>query len=141
MNESRNPSMVSIRTSELYDAAQLTVSRSDNTPAERRRIASVRAWLASAADLNQTLSDFVRHSLVHSQGSPGTSDLFADTAAFAEALATFAEQLDRVAVDAREARPRPRIEGAFDVDAPPPGTNRMRSAGGAPGAPKSIRNR
>lgn len=141
MNESRNPSTVSIRTSELYDAAHLTVSRGDNTSAERRRIASVQAWLASAADLNQTLSDFLRHSVVHSQGSPGTSDLFADTAALAEALATFAEQLDRVAVEARDARPRPRIEGAFDVDAPASEPNRMRSAGGMLGTPKGIRNR
>jgi len=141
MTESRNPSTVSIRTSELYDAAQLTVSRGDSTPAERHRIASVQAWLASAADLNQTLSDFLHHSVVHSQGSPGTSDLFADTAALAEALATFAEQLDRVAVDAREARPRPRIEGSFDVDTPASHPSRMRSAAGTLGTPKGIRSR
>jgi len=141
MTESRNPSTVSIRTSELYDAAQLTVSRGDNTPAESRRIASVQAWIASTADLNQTLSDFLRHSVVHSQGSPGTSDLFADTAALAEALATFAEQLDRISVHAREARPRPRIEGSFDVDASAAHPNRMRSAGGTLGRSKGSRDR
>jgi hypothetical protein len=112
-----------INTTGLHVAARLAMSRADTLATERRRVQAVRAFLESAAGLNQALSVFVRHALVHSQGSPGTSDLAADTNALVGALADFAEQLDRVATDSDDSAARSKPPELRDTlqSAPAPG--------------------
>ena len=95
------PSNVLIRPDDLKCVAEVAKLRIPSTPAESRRIVRVRALLIAAGQLNRALAAFTHDALVHCHGTPGTSDLDADTRALTEALGTFSNELRGVTEEYR----------------------------------------
>lgn len=95
------PSNVLIRPDDLKCAAEIAKLRLPSASAEGGRKARLRALLISAGQLNRALSAFTRDALVHGHGTPGTSDLDADTAELADALRLFSNELRGVTEEYR----------------------------------------
>jgi hypothetical protein len=90
-------SALSIASADLDTVAELITMRFPLRAAEARRGARMRALMAVTADLNRALSTYAQHALVHCQGTAGTSDLSADTAALTEALRAFSTEIRMIA--------------------------------------------
>lgn len=89
----------SIHAGDLDFLASLAMRRGVTPAAERRRLDAVRSLLAAASEVNRSLAIFLKHALVHCQGSPGCSDLSADTRAVAEALGHLSAGFDRTSAE------------------------------------------
>jgi hypothetical protein len=90
-----------LRAVDMELLTQLSMLRSPEPSAERRRVESARTLLDSASELNRALSLLIKHALVHCQGTPGCADLEADNRALAAAIAEYTREADRV----RDQRP------------------------------------
>ena len=95
------PSSVLIRPDDLKCVAEVAKMRIPSASAEGRRITRVRALLVAAGQLNRALTAFTHDALVHCHGTPGTSDLDADTRVLAEALGSFSLELRGVTEEYR----------------------------------------
>jgi hypothetical protein len=95
------PSNVLIRPDDLRCVAEVAKLRIPSASAEGRRIARVRALLIAAGQLNRALTAFTHDALVHCHGTPGTSDLDADTRVLADALGIFSNELRGVTEEYR----------------------------------------
>ncbi len=103
-----------ITSEDLDTVAELITMRFPLRTPEAKRVARLRTLLAATAELNRILATYSQHALVHCQGTAGTSDLSADTAALDQALRTFSGEIAAVARDYGDAVNRPRrspIEG------------------------------
>jgi hypothetical protein len=102
------------RAAQMTDAPSVTITRDDLEivaeammlrfhlrGSESRRVARMREQLATASELCRALNTHTHHALVHCQGSHGTGDLQADTAALYDALASFALLVHEVAGEYR----------------------------------------
>lgn len=89
--------VMSLTAAELNTVAELITMRFPLRGPESNRAARMRALLVITADLNRALSTYSQHALVHCQGTAGTSDLSADTAALTEALHAFCREIRQIA--------------------------------------------
>lgn len=90
-------SNITIASDDLETIAELITMRFPLRGPESRRLARMRGLMTLTADLNRTLSVYAQHALVHCQGTAGTSDLSADTAALNRALRAFAAEIQIIA--------------------------------------------
>jgi hypothetical protein len=88
-----------IHASDLALLAALAMRRGATPAAEGRRLERVRSLMAAASDVNRALSRFLKDALVHSQGTPGCSDLAEDTRAVASALESLSACCRHVAAE------------------------------------------
>lgn len=98
---------VSITSENLATVAKLITMRFPTSSAEATRVARMRRLVSVTAELTHKLTTYSRHALVHCQGTPGNSDLCADTTALDRALREFSLEIQRVAEEyAHVAEPR-----------------------------------
>ncbi len=87
----------SVRSADLGTVARLITMRFPSSSAEATRVARMRRLVSVAAELAHKLTTYSRHALVHCQGTPGNSDLCADTTALDRSLREFSSEIRRVA--------------------------------------------
>jgi len=95
MNETMESIIISPE--DLDTIAELIVMRFPLRVAEGRRLARMRALMLVTAALNRAVSTYAQHALVNCQGTAGTSDLCADTAALNHALQAFSTEIRMIA--------------------------------------------
>jgi len=104
----RQTDVMAMHASGLDLIATLAIRRGNTPAAERLRLEAVRELLAAASEVNRSLAVFLRHALVHCQGTPGCSDLEADRRVVAAALRQFSARCARSSMEERvqsEGRP------------------------------------
>ncbi len=87
---------LAIEEDDLLVVAQAITMRCSLQTAEAMRAARLRALALVAAHLGRTLSTYARHALVNCQGTPGASDVEADTRLLAAALRAFCAEIEAV---------------------------------------------
>ncbi|MEP6991450.1 MAG: hypothetical protein ABJA80_11030 [bacterium] len=87
---------LAIEEDDLLVVAQAITMRCTLQTAEAMRAARLRALALVAAHLGRTLSTYARHALVNCQGTPGASDVDADTRLLAAALRDFCSEIENV---------------------------------------------
>lgn len=95
--EEGNDLAVVVTSADLDTVAKLITMRFPSSSAEATRVARMRRLVSVTAELTHKLTTYSRHALVHCQGTPGNSDLCADTTALDRSLREFSSEIRRVA--------------------------------------------
>lgn len=101
MQDRNGEQVFSFRREDLHRIARLVRLRMPHEPEERRRLDRMHQVLRAASEMNRSLSTFLQHAMVDCHGTTGAADIDADAAALADAMGTFAAQLDHVTAEYR----------------------------------------